>query len=453
MVSDRAMAGIQRPVRLREVEQAEQQRMRTGLDEFDFVLGGGVVPGSVVLLGGAPGIGKSTILTQVAARLDHAGCRILYVSGEESAHQVKLRATRIGGGAEDIAFLAETEVGHLIARAREFDPAVLVVDSIQTLYAEEMEGAPGNVGQIRECAARIQRYAKDHGVAVFMVGHVTKDGSLAGPRILEHIVDTTIYFEHTGDQEHRIMRAVKNRFGSVDEIGVFRMTEHGLETVANPSELFLADRSRGATGSAVTALIEGTRPVLVEIQGLVGGPAYGSPQRVSTGYSRKRLAILLAVLEKRAGLPFGQYDVFVNVVGGLELAETAADATVVAALASSAVNRPLPEDAIFLGEVGLGGEVRRVGQPDRRIAEAAQLGFRRVYLAKKSVPRSVPAGVRVIGVENVGELIREALGEFRMPSTRPDAPRSESRRASAERSTNELRRTGRHRIAVAVPTE
>ncbi|HEX8245474.1 MAG TPA: DNA repair protein RadA, partial [Longimicrobium sp.] len=397
------------PVRLRDVEGTERRRWTTGLGELDFVLGGGIVPGSVVLVGGEPGIGKSTILLQVAARLEAAGLGTLYVSGEESAHQVKLRAERLGGQAADVTLLAETELDSILLRAAEGGPQVLLIDSIQTVYTPSLEGAPGNVGQVRECAARLQRFAKQTGTAVFLVGHVTKGGGIAGPKTLEHIVDTVLYFEGEGGVDHRVLRATKNRFGGVDEIGVFRMTAAGLEPVGNPSELFLGDRSTRTSGSTVVAAMEGTRPLLVEVQALAAKASYGAPQRVSTGFDHKRLSLLLAVLEKRAGIPFGQLDVFLNVVGGLRLAETSGDLAVAAALASSVYDRPAPADAVFIGELGLGGEVRPVGQMERRLAEAARMGFAAAYLSPRAVPRTVPAGIRVIETEDVRALVRHAF--------------------------------------------
>jgi len=398
-------AGISAPVRLRDVEGAERPRWATGLAEFDFVLGGGIVPGSVVLVGGEPGIGKSTILLQVAGRLEGAQRSTLYVSGEESAHQVKLRADRLDEAASSVTLLAETDLDGILIRAAELNPAVLLIDSIQTVYTPELEGAPGNVGQVRECAARLQRFAKQTGTAVFLVGHVTKGGGIAGPKTLEHIVDTVLYFESAGGLDNRVLRATKNRFGGVDEIGVFRMTAAGLSPVGNPSELFLGERSDAVPGSAVVATMEGTRPLLVEVQALAAKAAYGAPQRVSTGIDQKRLALLLAVLEKRAGLHFGQLDVFLNVVGGLRLTETATDAAVAVALASSVFDRPVPSDTVVIGELGLGGELRPVGQIERRLTEAARMGFRAAYLSPRAVPQSVPPGIRAIPVEDVRTLV------------------------------------------------
>jgi len=393
-------------LKLRDVKGSETRRWTTALDEFDFVLGGGIVPGSMILIGGEPGIGKSTILLQVAARLQNAGHPTLYASGEESALQVKLRAERLSDVASDVELLAETNLETVLATAASRAPRVLIVDSIQTLFTTDLEGAPGNVGQVRECAARLMRFAKETGTAVFVVGHVTKGGGIAGPKTLEHIVDTVLYFEGDAALDHRILRATKNRFGSVDEIGVFRMTEQGLAAVPNPSELFLGDRQQTASGSAVTALLEGTRPVLVEIQALAAKAGFGTPQRVATGYDGRKLALLLAVLDKRAGLSFAQLDVFVNVVGGVRLQEPAGDLAVAAALASSVYDRLVPPDAVFIGEVGLGGEVRPVSQTDRRLAEAANMGMRRAFVAERAVPKRASRDMDVVGVRDIGTLFR-----------------------------------------------
>jgi len=378
--------------------------VRTGLDEFDFVLGGGIVPGSMVLVGGEPGIGKSTILLQVAARVNERGGSALYVTGEESPLQVKLRADRLDAGAGDVELLSETLLETVLATASARSPSVMIVDSIQTVFTADLEGAPGNVGQVRECAARLMRFAKESGTAVIVVGHVTKGGGIAGPKTLEHIVDTVLYFEGDSALDHRVLRATKNRFGSVDEIGVFRMGESGLTPVANPSELFLGDRLTTASGSAVTALLEGTRPVLVEVQALAAKAGFGTPQRVATGYDGRRLALLLAVLDKRAGLPFAQLDVFLNVVGGIRMQEPGGDLAVAASLASSVYDRALPADAIFLGEVGLGGEIRPVSQSERRLAEAAKMGMTTAFLSDRGVPRRAAAGIQAVGIRTVGDL-------------------------------------------------
>ena len=392
--------------RLRQVVGSEAERVRTGLDEFDFVLGGGIVPGSMVLVGGEPGIGKSTILLQVAARVNERGGSALYVTGEESPLQVKLRADRLGEGAGDVELLSETLLETVLATASARVPSVMVVDSIQTVFTADLEGAPGNVGQVRECAARLMRYAKESGTTVFVVGHVTKGGGIAGPKTLEHIVDTVLYFEGESTLDHRVLRATKNRFGSVDEIGVFRMSEQGLEPVANPSELFMGDRESHASGSAVTALLEGTRPLLVEIQALAAKAGFGTPQRVATGFDGRRLALLLAVLDKRAGLSFAQLDVFLNVVGGMRLQEPAGDLAVAVALASSVYDRSLPIDAAFVGELGLGGEIRTVSQADRRVAEAANMGIKRVFLAERGLPKRVPKGTELVGVRTIQDALR-----------------------------------------------
>jgi DNA repair protein RadA/Sms len=395
---------IAEPQRLREISGAKEQRWKTGLDEFDFALGGGIVPGSMILIGGEPGIGKSTLLLQVAAKLEASGRGTLYVSGEESALQVRLRAERLADIATDVNFLGETLLETILATAAALGPSILVVDSIQTVFTADLEGAPGSVGQVRECAARLMRFAKETGITVFVVGHVTRDGGIAGPKTLEHIVDTVLYFEGEGMLDHRILRAIKNRFGSVDEIGVFRMTDRGLDPVANPSELFLGDRENHASGSAVTALLEGSRPVLIEIQGLAAKSGFGTPQRVATGFDNRRLALLLAVLDKRAGLSFSQLDVFLNVVGGVRLQEPAGDLAVAAALASSVYDRPVGVDSIFLGEVGLGGEVRPVSQSERRLAEAAKMGMTRAFMAHRAIPSRAPKGIKPIGVRTIAEL-------------------------------------------------
>lgn len=395
--------------RISGIARADSARIRTGVAEFDFVLGGGIVPGSLVLVGGEPGIGKSTMLLQVAAALEAAGTPTLYVSGEESALQVKLRADRIGASAQLVPFLGETLVETVIATAGRRAPAVMVVDSIQTVFTADLEGAPGNVGQVRECAARLMRFAKAAGVAVLLIGHVTKGGGIAGPKTLEHIVDTVLYFEGESSLDHRVLRATKNRFGSVDEIGVFRMTEGGLDPVANPSELFLAHHSGpAASGSAVTALIEGTRPVLVEVQALAAKAGFGTPQRVSTGFDARRLAMLLAVLERRAGMPVASLDVFLNVVGGARLGEPAGDLAVAAALVSSVHDRPIGTHTVFIGEVGLGGEVRPVSQVERRLAEAEKLGMKRAFVSARAAHARAPRSLEVRGVHGVADVI-EAL--------------------------------------------
>jgi DNA repair protein RadA/Sms len=389
------------------VDRAATARHATGIAELDFVLGGGLVPGSMVLVGGEPGIGKSTLLLQAAVALNTRGHATLYVSAEESPQQIKLRADRLEDHADDVAMLGETSLEQILAVAERENPAVVIVDSIQTVSTDALDGAPGSVGQVRECAARLMRFAKDEGVAVFVVGHVTKDGGIAGPKTLEHVVDTVLYFEGEGGADHRVLRATKNRFGSVDEIGVFRMTERGLAAVGNPSALFLGDRGVRPAGSAVTALMEGTRPLLVEVQALAAKAGFGTPQRVSTGFDPRRLALLIAVLDKRAGLGFSQTDVFVNVVGGLRLTEPAGDLAIAAALASSVYDRPLPSGAVFVGEIGLGGEIRGVNRLDRRLAEAEQLGFTTAYVADRSATSGRTRGtLRTHAAADIAALFR-----------------------------------------------
>lgn len=410
---------VAEPVRLGDVTGAVSARWPTGMRELDFVLGGGVVPGSIVLVGGEPGIGKSTLLLQAAARLDGTGRSTLYVSGEESAAQVRMRADRLSEMADRVVFMGETRLDAILDVAARTHPDALFVDSIQTVHSDELEGTAGNVTQVRECAARLQRFAKETGTAVFLIGHVTKGGAVAGPKTLEHIVDTVLYFEEAGTLDHRVLRSTKNRFGAADEIGVFRMTAVGLEPVANPSELFLRDRTDGVSGTAVAAVIEGTRPLLVEVQALCARSSYGAPQRVATGFDRQRLALLLAVMEKRAGIDFGSLDVFVNVVGGVRIAETASDAALLAALASSVYDREVEPGCVFLGEVGLGGELRAIGQLDRRLAEAARMGFRRAYVPGRVGGRTggtaSPGGAEIdrIATGTVSELVQRLFGASR----------------------------------------
>jgi DNA repair protein RadA/Sms len=389
------------PIRLSVVARDRTPRLATGLAELDWVLGGGLVPGSLVLIGGEPGIGKSTLLLQAAARLEAQGVPTLYAAGEESVEQVRLRADRITEDAGPVLVVPEIRVDTIVSHAAAAGSRVVVVDSIQTSYTEDLEGAPGNVGQVRECAARLMRYAKGSGAVVVLVGHVTRGGIIAGPKTLEHMVDTVVYFEGEPSSGFRVLRAVKNRFGSVDEVGIFEMTSAGLVPVGNPSAAFLAGRADRTAGSAVTALLEGTRPILLEIQALAAKAGFGTPQRVATGLEHRRLAVLLAVLERRGGLPFHDLDVFVNVTGGVRLVEPAADLAVVAALMSSVTDRPLPSDAVFLGEVGLGGEIRPVAATERRLAEAERQGFRRAF-----VPARGPAASRIelIPIAHVAEL-------------------------------------------------
>jgi len=400
--------GGARPVPLRDVEAREGERLRTGIGELDRVLGGGVVPGALVLVGGDPGIGKSTLLLAALDRVARArpDRPVLYVSGEESARQVKLRADRLGAAAANLQVMAETDAVRVLRAAEAARPAALALDSIQTQYLPELQSAPGTVTQIREVAARLMAFAKTSETPTFLVGHVTKDGAIAGPRVLEHMVDTVLYFEGGGAHPYRILRAHKNRFGSASEIGVFEMRAGGLAEVPNPSALFLAERPEDAPGSAVAAVLNGTRTVLVEIQALVAETKLGTPRRTALGLDSNRVALLAAVLEKKVGLAILPCDLFVNVAGGLSLDDPAADLATVAALASSFRERPLPGRTLVLGEVGLAGEVRAVSQPEIRLAEAARLGFSRALLpAQNARHAEAPAGIEVVGVGSVAEAL------------------------------------------------
>ncbi len=393
------------PKRLADVTVTTEDRQECGFAEFDRVLGGGVVTGSFTLIGGDPGIGKSTLLLQAAERWAGAG-PVLYVTAEESTRQVKLRASRLGVSANDLFLLAENSLEAVLDRARELKPAFLVVDSIQTVFTAALESAPGSVSQVRECASRLMYYAKGEGVPTFIVGHVTKDGSIAGPRMLEHMVDTVLYFEGDGGHPYRILRAVKNRYGSTNEIGVFEMKDVGLAEVTNPSEIFLAERPEDAAGSVVVSAIEGTRPILVELQALVSGAAYGNPRRTAMGIDSNRVSLLVAVLEKKVGYALLAQDVFLNVAGGVRLNEPAIDLGVMAALASSHLNRAIPARTVMFGEVGLAGEVRAVSRPELRVKEAARLGFDCCLLPAGNLKNlDVPKGIKLIGVRNASEAL------------------------------------------------
>ncbi len=393
------------PQRLVEVQVTEEDRIRCGIAEFDRVLGGGVVPGGFTLIGGDPGIGKSTLLLQAADRLACCG-KVLYVTAEESARQVKLRGGRLGAGAPELFLLAETALETILERVRELKPAFLVIDSIQTIFTGSLESAPGSVSQVRECAGRLMHLAKGEGLPTFIVGHVTKDGAIAGPRMLEHMVDTVLYFEGDPGHPYRILRAVKNRFGSTNEIGVFEMREQGLAEVSNPSELFLAERPQGVAGSSVVPSLEGSRPILVELQALVSGSSFGTPRRTTMGIDHNRVSLLVAVLEKKVGLSLLAQDIFVNVAGGVRLDEPAVDLGVMAALASSHLNKPIPARTILFGEVGLAGEVRAVSRPELRVKEAARLGFDRCLLPAGNLKNlETPAGMELIGVRSAEEAL------------------------------------------------
>ena len=398
-----------RPVALKDVALEQGDRLPTGIGELDRVLGGGVVRGSLVLIGGDPGIGKSTLLLQAARALARARPPVLYVSAEESAAQVKMRADRLGIAADGLLLWAETDLGAVQAQIDDVKPQALIVDSIQTVFLPDLESAPGSVAQVRECAARLMTLAKGRGLATFLVGHVTKDGGLAGPRVLEHLVDTVLHFEGEGHHAYRVLRAVKNRFGSTNEIGVFEMAERGLVEVTNPSGFFLTERPTDAPGSVVVASLEGTRPMLLELQALVARASFGTPRRTVLGADYNRVCLLLAVLEKRAGLPIGNQDVFVNVAGGARVVEPAADLAIVIAAASSYLERPIAADVVVLGEVGLTGEVRGVSGLEPRLRAAAQLGFRAAIVPRSSAAdvKSLPLTVK--GVATVGEALEALL--------------------------------------------
>ena len=393
---------------LAEVTPEKIARQPTGITELDRVLGGGLVSGSVVLIGGDPGIGKSTLLTQAMATISQSA-KVLYVSGEESSDQIALRAQRLGLRGDRLRLLTETQVETILASAQIEKPQVIVVDSIQTMFTEILQSAPGSVAQVRESAAQLVRYAKQTGTALFLVGHVTKEGTLAGPRVLEHMVDTVLYFEGDTGSAFRIIRAIKNRFGAVNEIGVFAMTETGLREVGNPSSMFLSREVQSVPGSIVLATQEGTRPLLVEVQALVDQSHLSNPRRVCVGLDTNRLAMLLAVLHRHAGIATYDQDVFVNVVGGVRVLETAADLAILAATVSSLRNRPLGRDLVAFGEVGLAGEVRPVQRGQERIREAAKLGFKRVLVPAANMPKKGDAGIELLPVRRLTEAL-EMLG-------------------------------------------
>jgi DNA repair protein RadA/Sms len=403
---------VAQPTALGEIELAEEPRLPTGIGELDRVLGGGVVPGSVVLIGGDPGIGKTTLLLQALPKLASPKERVLYVSGEESPRQIKMRANRLNVETDALFILSETSLQEMLNVVREFQPAALVVDSIQTVYSDQLTSAPGTVSQVQEVAAQLMWLAKRSGVPVFIIGHVTKEGAIAGPRLLEHIVDTVLYFEGDGGHAYRILRAVKNRFGSTNEIGVFEMKESGLEEVSNPSELFLAERPEHSTGSVVVSSLEGTRPILCEVQALVSTTSFSMPKRMANGVEVNRLSLLLAVMEKRLGMHVAGQDVYVNVVGGITIDEPAIDLGLVAAVTSSLREVPIDHRTVMMGEVGLGGEVRAVTQAELRIKEAAKLGFKRCLLPERNLAKLDnlgSLGVELVGVEEIGEALEAAL--------------------------------------------
>lgn len=385
-----------------QIEMGDFPRLSSGSLEFDRVLGGGIVPGSLVLLGGEPGVGKSTLLLQVAEALSARGEKVLYVAGEESLQQIKLRGERIGVSGSRLFLSCETCIERAVQEASTLSPSLLIVDSIQTVYAERLGAVPGSVGQIRECCAELLEYAKRRNVPTFLIGHITKDGSIAGPKLLEHIVDTVLYFEGDRNQNHKIVRAVKNRFGPANELGIFQMSSSGLAPVENASRMFLSENASRVPGSVAHCSLEGTRPVLVEVQALVCRTNYGNPRRVANGIDPNRLSLLLAVIEKRLGLPMMSSDVFVNLAGGLTLSEPALDLALVVALLSSVKDKPLLGRTAVFGEVGLGGEVRPVRLPDARVKEASALGFERVILPKGNVSLH-PAGLELTGWSSLSD--------------------------------------------------
>ncbi len=395
-----------RPVSMDTIEFEEEPRIQTGIGEFDRVLGGGIVPGTLVLIGGDPGIGKSTLMLQVLAMLSNAGKKTLYVSGEESIRQLKMRGKRLASETISMLVAAETDLDDILAMAEHEMPAAMVVDSIQTVYSPEISSTPGSVTQIREASMRLMSMAKKTGIPLFLVGHVTKGGAIAGPRIMEHMVDTVLYFE--GDRSHvfRILRAVKNRFGSTNEIGVFEMKGQGLEEVPNPSAVFLSERPVNTPGSVVTASMEGTRPILVEIQGLASSSSFGTPRRTVLGLDPNRVALIAAIMEKRLGMNLSGLDIFMNVAGGVKVTEPAADLGVAIALASSFLDRPVPEGTTVLGEVGLTGEIRAVSHAEQRIKEAVKMGFTRCLVPANSL-KQIPeiAGTRIDGVGSLKQIM------------------------------------------------
>lgn len=396
-----------KPRTIASVAQLKVERLATGIHEFDRVLGGGVVPGSLVLLGGTPGIGKSTILLDAGLRFGQRGIKVLYVSGEESEEQTAMRAVRLGGASanENLLIMTATDLDAILAQANAVQPQLLIIDSIQTMYNAELPTAAGSVGQVRECTAKLLQFAKTTNIAVMVIGHVTKDGNIAGPRLLEHMVDVVLQFEGDRSYAFRVLRALKNRFGSTEESGIFSMEAGGLAEVANPAGLFLEDRDGEAAGSLIGACMEGNRPIMVEFQALVAKTPYGMPRRTAVGFDYNRVNMLLAILERRLGLDFGMYDAYVNVVGGMRISEPAADLAVAAALVSSYRNRPVPKGALCFGELGLTGEVRRVSAPERRILDGINLGFTK-FIVPDSQLRLPQVEVKIIRVKTLEQALQ-----------------------------------------------
>ena len=393
-----------KPMHLSEIDSSQESRISLGNAEMDRILGGGLVEGSLALIGGEPGIGKSTLSLQIPLHCPHL--KTLYVTGEESARQVKLRASRIGGDDSDCLIYSETLMENILSQAREIMPDMMVVDSVQTMFSQNVESSPGSITQIKETAAQLLRFAKETGVPVILIGHITKEGSIAGPKILEHIVDVVLQFEGENRGTYRILRSIKNRFGSTSELAVFEMTGKGLREVSNPSEMLIPMHEEGLSGVAVSAMLDGTRPFLIEVQALVSSAAYGTPQRSATGFDVRRLNMLLAVLEKRAGFKLSVKDVFLNMAGGLRVNDPACDLAVICAVLSSNFDFAIPSDICFAGEVGLSGEIRPVAQTDRRVTEAARLGFRKIYVSSYSSLEGKQPEIEVIKVADVPSLCR-----------------------------------------------
>lgn len=399
-----------KPEKITDIQSEQEPRITTALKEFDRVLGGGIVPGSLVLVGGDPGIGKSTLLLQISSQLANKKINTLYVSGEESARQTKLRADRLGISNDALYILSETNLFDIQAHIKQLKPSFVVIDSIQTMFKEEITSAPGSVSQVRECTTDLMRIAKTGGIPIFIVGHVTKEGAIAGPRMLEHMVDAVLYFEGERHHTYRILRGVKNRFGSTNEMGIFEMKEKGLAEVLNASEIFLEERSQGTSGSTVVASMEGTRPVLVEIQALISPSSFGNPRRMATGLDTNRVSLLMAVLEKRVGLMLQNQDAYIKVAGGVKLDEPAIDLAVAMSIASSFRDKPTRPEDIFIGEVGLTGEVRRVSRIEQRVQEAAKLGFKRVICSKNNLDGwIIPKDIEVIGVHSIQEALKMGM--------------------------------------------
>lgn len=408
-----ASESMAKPQRLKDIETQDEARIKTSMSELNRVLGGGIVKGSLVLCGGEPGIGKSTLLLQTAHDLSTKKLTVLYVSGEESARQIKLRAERLGVLDEELYIYAETDLTLIERQIQQIEPDFVIIDSIQTIHMPEVTSAPGSITQVRECTSQLMKLAKLGGISIFIVGHVTKEGNIAGPRLLEHMVDTVLYFE--GDRHHtyRILRAVKNRFGSTNEIGIFDMKEEGLAEVTNASEVFLEDRSHGLPGTAIMASIEGTRPILVEIQSLLTPTNYGNPKRMASGVDYNRVSLILAVLEKRMGFFMQNQDTYVKVTGGVKLDEPAVDLAIVASIVSSYKDKTMPSGDVYIGEVGLTGEIRRVSRVEDRVKEARKLGFSRAIIPKKNIGGwTFPDDMEIVGVDSIADAVKVMFKEF-----------------------------------------